>query len=1747
MVKFDFWTRRKPLCLDKKSQSSSCGQSVTTVAKSLYASSTSNCEFLDHTKTPFASSPPYLPHPPTHSTATVIQLDLTTTTDFETRQSKTYNNTNTKNNNKHHESCTVSYEDENQKSNVNDASSSAAVTFSQIPNHFSNIEEETRMMNNQILAQTSTSGTSFITTSKCKQQTTSKSTIIQSHVASPYAHPSSLIITATPSTSRYNSNIRKTGTIIHHHVQHLHQKSQMSETTGLDLSATSCRRTIPITSWASTSAASMPFKHSPYFKNDGIRTDDVTATHSIKREPLTKNQLPEIHHKYISSPTISTEENVSGLRQTAIVKVECQNNTISSNQNKETSESNLTISNNSVIVMDGTNITTGQTTIPVGIAVARQRLQETQAASPILKPDISRYGIGLGDLTGCATPNLGQSMYFTGTNSMLPLSDAMTMGVSTRPTPTLWQYPSATLPIEPIIPSPVGYQLMRDPNSGQLVMLPSTTTIEKVLCMSYATEPYQPAVVWPQYTQATAAFTSQPSQLMLPQMSQAIQPPPLAPLQLLGPDYLASATLHQHTQTQHTRLVALTADGKRKTANGMPLPMTSQAYIKIEDMSAGGMSPHQSLFEPEKSIQSQIAAAMAGNDIQGSIFYQHPSNLIQIAPQQNHTTTILESNTTDCRQMISPVHHPCLTPPPEQQDQEEESRTMLPEVQDANIQTSPVMSEEENSNSMDDGCNEAPESTCQENEINTNSNDHEESQSMNMKSTFLNNHHSEDANVDSCIVSSSETIVPTIKPKVEVVTPEKCVIFPSRFTSSLNESISNSMPTSTVATTTTISTSTGCDVSGLELLSRSIEVFHKKTTSSTTTNIKLEPLSPQPEVSCLSPIQSNLAHHQQSQTSQQQQQQPSHSELGGLNLLCALAEQRFQEEVGSDNNVYVKKNSPSSSSLDDYENRKRKHKHSSSKKNSKRKRDRSDDRDRKRKRFNDEDRLKNSFHRIKQKYSKCSCPDRHEDGHKCHQSNWPTTEQIINVMETEVKERLVTMMRKREEMKREISFVKNLKDIKTLASDRESSATPPSFSMKPSTLSSISNSKFSSIPALSPNFSSSSNSSTTMVEIPKILSDTDSSKFDEQETSSSERSSKRKGGTPKRHDDSPNTETIVAKKPKSLIGYILASKDRVSDTNVKGMVYANSMEELKAKNHKQYASPSLELYTTDSSDSSYNKVKKPSAFKYDHEEDSAKPSSSAFSIFGDKNELARKAHKRRHDKRKKTKKQIKEKRKIDARCILKPHQLDQDKLRVLTSMGGLFYAGTLSAIQAPDIYAVTLDGERGNRPHIMSREEILRDAIMEVAPRNVEELPIGTRICAYWSQQYRCLYPGTVTAPTSPDSAVQGKFVNVEFDDGDNGRIAIDDIRFLLSNYPIVEYDADPLDRKGKQKRAPSTTLLEHDHILPACSNIFNATCVLNRNEVDAYREERKKLKKLHKERERDEERKHRKKYKCFDENCKHNHKKHKKRRKHKKHHHLEKEEERSSPLVDGHISPDDSVSQSGNFPLNTMNAGDIGSKAENVKDDTEEENVSTVTESSGSLYQPKSFKDNIRKTSTQVLTESSKIAAFLPARQLWTWSGKGFKRSTGRVKKQFYKTIQRGKETISVGDSAVFLSTGRPDRPYIGHIESMWETAANNMVVRVKWFYHPEEAEGAPNLKYPGALFESPHEDENDVQTISHKCEVLSIQSYTTKFGNNPKKYKLIYDNNDTYYKAGFYDPTTRKIKMQDGIPVLRENEKWA
>ena len=58
--------------------------------------------------------------------------------------------------------------------------------------------------------------------------------------------------------------------------------------------------------------------------------------------------------------------------------------------------------------------------------------------------------------------------------------------------------------------------------------------------------------------------------------------------------------------------------------------------------------------------------------------------------------------------------------------------------------------------------------------------------------------------------------------------------------------------------------------------------------------------------------------------------------------------------------------------------------------------------------------------------------------------------------------------------------------------------------------------------------------------------------------------------------------------------------------------------------------------------------------------------------------------------------------------------------------------------------------------------------------------------------------------------------------------------------------------------------------------------------------------------------------------------------------------------------------------------------------------------------------------------------------RPLWHWSDEGYRRpgSKGKAKKLFHRAIKRGPEVISVGDCAVFLSTARVDRPYIGQVK---------------------------------------------------------------------------------------------------------------
>ncbi|XP_028841986.1 BAH and coiled-coil domain-containing protein 1 isoform X2 [Denticeps clupeoides] len=163
----------------------------------------------------------------------------------------------------------------------------------------------------------------------------------------------------------------------------------------------------------------------------------------------------------------------------------------------------------------------------------------------------------------------------------------------------------------------------------------------------------------------------------------------------------------------------------------------------------------------------------------------------------------------------------------------------------------------------------------------------------------------------------------------------------------------------------------------------------------------------------------------------------------------------------------------------------------------------------------------------------------------------------------------------------------------------------------------------------------------------------------------------------------------------------------------------------------------------------------------------------------------------------------------------------------------------------------------------------------------------------------------------------------------------------------------------------------------------------------------------------------------------------------------------------------------------------------------------------------------------------------FLQAKKLWRWAGiptqrRGMK---GRARKLFYKAVVCGRETVLVGDCAVFLSTRRTRLPCIGHILGFWESWSGNMMVKVKWFYHPDEiGPGSRKWEDKHGLYQSCHEDETDVQTISHKCRVFSREEYESARHSRKSSGGL----QDVYYLAGTYDPSRGQLVEAESLSGL-------
>uniref|UniRef100_A0A8B9G7W0 BAH domain and coiled-coil containing 1 n=1 Tax=Amazona collaria TaxID=241587 RepID=A0A8B9G7W0_9PSIT len=692
-------------------------------------------------------------------------------------------------------------------------------------------------------------------------------------------------------------------------------------------------------------------------------------------------------------------------------------------------------------------------------------------------------------------------------------------------------------------------------------------------------------------------------------------------------------------------------------------------------------------------------------------------------------------------------------------------------------------------------------------------------------------------------------------------------------------------------------------------------------------------------------------------------------------------------------------------------------------------------------------------------------------------------------------------------------------------------------------------------------------------------------------------------------------------------------------------------------------------------------------------------------------------------------------------CSIQKEDL-RDGLHILIPKeDSLLYAGSVRTIQPPDIYSIIIEGERGNRQRIYSQEQLLQEAVLDVRPQSRRSLPPGTRVCAYWSQKSRCLYPGNVVRGEEREDDPEA--VLVEFDDGDTGHIAVSNIRLLPPDFKIqCEWGhgaalcpsvrspscasalpdphlptgkamellsgskapalGDPfLCRRGapllswsavaqtkrkavskgsavlqnlfqvngstKKLRAKEALFPVHHHhhlaapvfgngfgadsfsriassyasfgagaglVLPAAQKLLRSKKA-ERLEAEMGKSSRRRagseyLVKLDHEgvtspknknckalllADKDfgaklerplsshgyghaalggKERKGRapvhqlpvglalRKYSgqaefalnC-DSDC------------HSSYSEMDEDEEPGGlgAEVPSRFMTRLSVSSSSSGSSTSSSSGSI-STSSLCSSDNEDSSYSSEDEDSTLLLQtclshpvpallaqpealrskggtpqrcfltkaaaagPKaklkrkeaiSFskaKEFSRRQRLPSVENRPKISAFLPARQLWRWSGNPTQRRgmKGKARKLFYKAIVRGKETLRIGDCAVFLSAGRPNLPYIGRIESMWESWGSNMVVKVKWFYHPEETKlGKRQSDGKNALYQSCHEDENDVQTISHKCQVVGREHYEQM--TRSKKYQ---DRQDLYYLAGTYDPTTGRLVTADGVPIL-------
>lgn len=463
--------------------------------------------------------------------------------------------------------------------------------------------------------------------------------------------------------------------------------------------------------------------------------------------------------------------------------------------------------------------------------------------------------------------------------------------------------------------------------------------------------------------------------------------------------------------------------------------------------------------------------------------------------------------------------------------------------------------------------------------------------------------------------------------------------------------------------------------------------------------------------------------------------------------------------------------------------------------------------------------------------------------------------------------------------------------------------------------------------------------------------------------------------------------------------------------------------------------------------------------------------------------------------------------------------------RLLVFIRGLPHEATVVCIEPPSVYGVLLVGQRSARPRVYARDDLLHDAYRDVQPTGVDVLRPGSRVCAYWSNQFGYLYPGVVTAiynaeaaaaaaaaapsPSAGSAAALGipatggggqssrssrastgsrshvgagtlpgagpsPLVDIMFDDGDSGKFPLEQIRLLPADFPHTPvphqqgYDDElsvvPVERRRSLSRATSAAA---PALLPASSAGVRSPTSSSSDGLTPTKQ-------------------------------------------------------REGGAA-GRSQPVCSVTSV--CTITSSTGGGVGADDGDVFEDSDDEPLQ--------LYKAKRARES-----------------FLACDGDWEWSGPvtrrresssggGQGRQRPREIKDFYKEIRRGDETLKVGDCAVFVRREEDKPPYVGKILSMWQgRRSHRMVVKVQWFYHPEEIQdisvraatpdgGVKDLT--GALFESEHVDENSVQTISHRCEVLPLVDYQKEGLHMRPLVELM--EHTAFYVAGKYDAAHSQV----------------